>query len=103
MEGEQRAHLFALTQSRPFLSGTLLKVNEETPQDGSEIKAYVRALKKEFERYASYIPKISNDVKIKVLSINDCSKLCDFICSNCFLSMKKNRKYLKLFQLRTGL
>lgn len=46
MEGEQRAHLFALTQSRPFLSGTLLKVNEETPQDGSEIKAYVRALKK---------------------------------------------------------
>ena len=53
VEGEQRAHLFALTQSRPFLSGTLLKVNEETPQDGSEIKAYVGAVKKEFERYAS--------------------------------------------------
>lgn len=95
VEGEQRAHLFALTQSRPFLSGTLLKVNEETPQDGSEIKAYVRALKKEFERYASYIPKISNDVKIKVLSINDCSKLCDFICSNCFFEYEEKQKILE--------
>ena len=51
VEGEQRAHLFALTQSRPFLSGTLLTINEEVPLDSSETKAYVRALKKESVSY----------------------------------------------------
>lgn len=95
VEGEQRAHLFALTQSRPFLSGTLLTINETEPQDSSETKAYVRALKKEFERYASYIPKISNDVKVKVLSLNDCGKLCDFICSNCYFEYEEKQTILE--------
>lgn len=96
VEGENRAHLFALTQSRPFLSGSLLPVNEENgSEETEETKAYSRAVKKEFERYASYIPKISNDVKIKILSINESGKLCDYICSNSYFEYSEKQTVLE--------
>lgn len=96
VEGENRAHLFALTQSRPFLSGSLLPVNEENgSKETEETKAYSRAVKKEFERYASYIPKISNDVKIKILSINESGKLCDYICSNSYFEYSEKQTVLE--------
>lgn len=96
VEGENRAHLFALTQSRPFLSGSLLPVNEENGcEETEETKAYSRAVKKEFERYASYIPKISNEVKIKILSINESGKLCDYICSNSYFEYSEKQTVLE--------
>lgn len=96
VEGENRAHLFALTQSRPFLSGSLLPVNEENgSEETEETKAYSRAVKKEFERYASYIPKISNEVKIKILSINESGKLCDYICSNSYFEYSEKQTVLE--------
>lgn len=96
VEGENRAHLFALTQSRPFLSGSLLPVNEENgSEETEETKAYSRAVKKEFERYASYIPKISNDVKIKILSINESGELCDYICSNSYFEYSEKQTVLE--------
>lgn len=96
VEGENRAHLFALTQSRPFLSGSLLPVNEENgSKETEETKAYSRAVKKEFERYASYIPKISNEVKIKILSINESGKLCDYICSNSYFEYSEKQTVLE--------
>ena len=96
VEGENRAHLFALTQSRPFLSGSLLPVNEENgSKETDETKAYSRAVKKEFERYASYIPKISNEVKIKILSINESGKLCDYICSNSYFEYSEKQTVLE--------
>lgn len=95
VEGRQRAHLMELTQTRPYLSGSLFPIPEETPLDDNEERAYSRAVKKEFEKYASYIPKISNDVKVKVLSINDCGKLCDFICSNCFFEYEEKQTILE--------
>ena len=95
VEGNQRAHLMELTQTRPYLSGSLFPIPEETPLDDNEERAYSRAVKKEFEKYASYIPKISNDVKVKVLSINDCGKLCDFICSNSFFEYEEKQTILE--------
>lgn len=95
VEGEQRAHIFELTQTRPYLSGSLFPIPEEDALDDNEERAYSRAVKKEFERYASYIPKISNDVKVKILSINDSGKLCDFICSNCFFEYEEKQTILE--------
>ncbi len=95
VEGLQRARIMELTQSRPYLSGTLFAIPEEEPLDDNEEKAYSRAVKKEFERYASFIPKISNEVKVKVLSINGSGKLCDFICSNCFFEYEEKQTILE--------
>lgn len=95
VEGVSRAQLFSFSQVRPFNMGTVYKIEEETPADDKEEKAYCRALKKEFERYASFVPKISNDVKVKVLSINNSGKLCDFICTNCFFEYDEKQTILE--------
>ena len=74
----------------------MLPVNEENgSEETEETKAYSRAVKKEFERYASYIPKISNDVKIKILSINESGKLCDYICSNSYFEYSEKQTVLE--------
>lgn len=95
VEGENRAHIFALTQTRPFLSAAVLIANDNTSEESNESKAYVRAVKKEFERYAAFIPKISNEVKVKILSITDSGKLCDYICSNCFFEYEAKQTILE--------
>lgn len=41
------------------------------------------------------MPKISNDVKVNVISINDGSKLCDFICSNSFIDYEEKQEILE--------
>ena len=84
VEGRQRARLVAFSQSRPFVMGSLELLHEVAAPDISEEEAYCKALKEEFEHYASLVPKISNDVKLKVLSINEGGKLSDYICTNCF-------------------
>ncbi len=96
VEGERRAHLFALTQSRPFLAGSLIPAAEDDAgEETEETKAYSRAVKKEFEKYASYIPKISNEIKIKILSINESGKLCDYICSNSYFEYTEKQAVLE--------
>lgn len=95
VEGEQRARLMELTQIRPYLIGSLFPIPEENPLDDNEERAYSRAVKKEFEKYASFISKISNDVKVKILSINDSGRLCDFICSNCFFEYEEKQSILE--------
>ena len=95
VEGEQRAQLFAFTQIRPYIMGSVVPIEEETPAEDNEERAYCRALKKEFERYASFIPKISNDVKVKILSINNSGKLCDYICTNCFFDYTEKQTILE--------
>lgn len=95
VEGEQRAHLFAFSQIRPYIMGSVFPIEEEVPAEDNEERAYCRALKKEFERYASYIPKISNDVKVKILSINNSGKLCDYICTNCFFEYTEKQSILE--------
>ncbi len=84
VEGVRRARLVSFSQSRPFVMGSLELLNEIASPDINEEEAYCKALKEEFEHYASLVPKISNDVKLKVLTINDGGKLSDFICTNCF-------------------
>ncbi len=84
VEGRQRARIVSFSQSRPFVMGSLELLHEQPAIDLNEEEAYCKVLKEEFEHYASLVPKISNDVKLKVLAINDGSKLSDYICTNCF-------------------
>ncbi len=86
VEGKRRARLAAFSQSRPYVVGELEQLNDSIVLDASEEEAYCKVLKEEFEHYASLVPKISNDVKLKVLSINNGGRLSDFICANSFLN-----------------
>lgn len=95
VEGNERGALIAFSQFKPYIMGTIDALYPDDYTDADEYKAYIRAIKKEFELYASIVPKISNDVKVNVISITDGAKLCDFICSNSFIDYEEKQEILE--------
>lgn len=83
VEGVERGKIISVCQTKPFLSLSINMLHSDYHEIvESEELAYQRAVKKEFESYAAYLPKISNDVIAKVISIDESGALADFICSN---------------------
>ncbi|MCC8072822.1 MAG: endopeptidase La [Clostridiales bacterium] len=98
VEGIQRGEIITYNVSRPtYADADILPI--ENSEDDSQISdkgnAYMRAVKKEFEKYASFMPKISSDVIAKVISINEYGELADYICSNTFLHYTDKQKILE--------
>lgn len=96
VEGEQRATLYSFTTVKPYITG-LIELIDESKYDNvsdEEDRAYQRIVKKEFEYYASMMPKISNEVIAKVISIKNSGELADFVCSNTFLDYYEKQDIL---------
>ncbi len=96
VEGEQRAALYSFTMVKPYVAG-LIELIDESSFDSipsEEDRAYQRIVKKEFEHYASMMPKISNEVIAKVISIKNSGELADFVCSNTFLDYYEKQEIL---------
>ena len=97
VEGDERATLYSFTSVKPYIGGMVEiagdnNSNLEISED--EDKAYQRIIKREFERYASLMPKISNEVIAKVISIKNSGELADFVCSNTFLDYYEKQDVL---------
>lgn len=95
VEGVQRANLISFSQNKPYIVGTVDEIDYVPLSESEEEKAYRRTVKKEFEKYATLIPKISNEVKAKVISLNESGELCDFICTNTFLDYQQKQTILE--------
>lgn len=95
VEGIKRGALMSLSQTKPFVNALVDVLNDsEYVADEHEEKAYQRAVKKEFENYAALMPKISNDVIAKVISLDNSGNLADFICSNTFIDYSEKQDIL---------
>lgn len=97
VEGDERATLYSFTSVKPYIGGMVEiagdnNSNLEISED--EDKAYQRIIKREFERYASLMPKISTEVIAKVISIKNSGELADFVCSNTFLDYYEKQDVL---------
>ena len=95
VEGVERAHLITTIQDVPFLVGLVDPCEERPHEPTSKDTAYMRAVKNEFEIYASNFSKISNEVISKIISITDISELADFICANSFFDYIDKQKILE--------
>lgn len=95
VEGEFRASLISLVQMKPYLIGTVSAIESAKSTNSAEETAYVRAVRKEFETYSSLVSKISNDIKVKVISIKDNSELCDYICYNSLFDYSEKQAVLE--------
>ena len=97
VEGDERATLYNFTSVKPYIGG-LVEIagdnNSSLEISEDEDKAYQRIIKREFERYASLMPKISNEVIAKVISIKNSGELADFVCSNTFLDYYEKQDVL---------
>lgn len=97
VEGDERATLYSFTSVKPFIGGMVEIAGDNNSNleiSDDEDKAYQRIIKREFERYASLMPKISNEVIAKVISIKNSGELADFVCSNTFLDYYEKQDVL---------
>ena len=97
VEGDEGATLYSLTSVKPYIGGLVEIAGENNSNleiSEDEDKAYQRIIKREFERYASLMPKISNEVIAKVISIKNSGELADFVCSNTFLDYYEKQDVL---------
>lgn len=96
VEGIERGALMSISQIKPFVSGIIeIIADNNYTCDADEEKAYLRAVKKEFENYAALMPKISSDIIAKVISLKNSSELADYICSNTFLDYSSKQLVLE--------
>ena len=95
VEGDERATLYSFTSVKPYIGGLVeIAGDNNSNLEISDDKAYQRIIKREFERYASLMPKISNEVIAKVISIKNSGELADFVCSNTFLDYYEKQDVL---------
>lgn len=95
VEGESRGEMVDFNTISPYVDANVNIITETYSLTPKEQTAYSRTVKKEFEIYSSYISKISNDVKVNVMSIKNSGKLCDYICSNSFLDYNDKQSVLE--------
>jgi len=96
VEGIERGAVIAFSQVKPFVVACINPIKDiisETNTD--EEKAYQRALKREFEKYADFVNKINSDIIAKVISINKSAELADFVCSNIFIEYTDKQAVLE--------
>lgn len=95
VEGESRGEMVDFNAISPYIDANVNIITKTYSLTPKEQTAYSRTVKKEFEIYSSYISKISNDVKVNVMSIKNSGKLCDYICSNSFLDYNDKQSVLE--------
>ena len=100
VEGEERARLVSLVKNKPFLMAVVHRIAEQEVLYDSKDIAYARALKNEFKLYAENFAKISNEVKAKVIALNDIGELTDYICANTFLEYDQKQSLLEEFDAK---
>lgn len=95
VEGESRGEIIDFNIISPYAEADVRLITDTYSLSPKEQTAYCRTIKKEFEIYSSYISKISNDVKVNVMSIKNSGRLCDYICSNSFLDYNDKQSVLE--------
>lgn len=103
VEGKYRGIISSFNSFSPYIEASVDKIAVNPVKSSEEETAYIRAIKKEFENYSSYISKISNDVKVRVLSIQEPGELCDYICSNSFLDFSEKQTILEAIDYKSRL
>lgn len=96
VEGKCRGKLLNLTSTDPFLEANVEQW-EEISVDASApaIQALMRECRDAFDDYASLVPKISNDIVLKVMDEQDPAALSDFLGANLALRVEDKQALLE--------
>ena len=96
VKGERRANIINFFQDTPYIKCVADIIETPEYKVTPKLTAYARALKKEFETYASMFSKISNEVISTIQSMKDIDKLTDYICANTFFEYSDKQKILEI-------
>ena len=96
VKGERRANIINFFQDTPYIKCVADIIETPEYKVTPKLTAYARALKKEFETYASMFSKISNEVISTIQSMKDIDKLTDYICANTFFEYSDKQRILEI-------
>ena len=98
VEGKRRAEMKAVVEGADFFSVQIRELVDKD-DEGGEIQAYIRELKRAFEDYGKMNKKLPKEVLRSVTAIDAPSRLVDLICSHLQLKTAEKQEILELTTL----
>ncbi len=96
VEGESRAYITAVHLTKESIIGNAESIPADFPLfDATAEEALIRTCVEAFERYSEFVPKISGEIFMNILSETKCGKLADYITSNIMVSPEKKQEILE--------
>lgn len=96
VEGVSRASLITMFSEDGYFKAVVDVAESNSIEITPEVSAYIRAVKKEYENYASMFKKISNEVVSKIVGTEDIDELTDCICENSFFTFNEKQEMLEI-------
>ena len=97
VEGVSRASIVTMYTEGDHFNAVVDRAPIYDVEESPENSAYIRAVKKEYEIYASMFKKISNEVVAKIVCCEYIDELTDYICENSFFSFSDKQAMLEEF------
>lgn len=97
VEGVSRASIVTMYTEGDHFNAVVDRAPIYDVDESPENSAYIRAVKKEYEIYASMFKKISNEVVAKIVCCENIDELTDYICENSFFSFSDKQAMLEEF------
>lgn len=97
VEGVSRASIVTMYTEGDHFNAVVDRAPIYDIEESPENSAYIRAVKKEYEIYASMFKKISNEVVAKIVCCENIDELTDYICENSFFSFSDKQAMLEEF------
>lgn len=95
VEGISRASIVTMYTEGDHFNAVVDRAPIYDVEESPENSAYIRAVKKEYEIYASMFKKISNEVVAKIVCCENIDELTDYICENSFFSFSDKQAMLE--------
>lgn len=97
VEGVSKASIVTMYTEGDHFNAVVDRAPIYDVEESPENSAYIRAVKKEYEIYASMFKKISNEVVAKIVCCENIDELTDYICENSFFSFSDKQAMLEEF------
>ncbi|MBU5256175.1 endopeptidase La [Tissierella praeacuta] len=97
VEGINRGRVINVVQEEPFFIAEVeeLSYDEEDIEKDIDLQAAMRLVINDFEEYLSFNDRISSDILITIMDIDDPGRLADVIASYIYLKIEDNQKILE--------
>ncbi|MBU1075651.1 MAG: endopeptidase La [Spirochaetes bacterium] len=99
VQGVARAEIKEFLSEDPYIKAKI-RVKDDIVKHGRELDALKRNIIKEFQKIASHIPQIGEELQIIVSNIEDPSKLADMIATNMNIDTKERQKLLQMLDVK---
>ncbi|AGB41924.1 ATP-dependent protease La [Halobacteroides halobius DSM 5150] len=103
VEGMQRVEITSLLQEEPYFEVGFKVLEEEEPEDETEIEALMRSVVNNFEEYVKDNKKLPPETMMTVTNIEDPGRLVDIIASHMSLKTKQQQQILEAISSRERL